>query len=729
MVLAVKRARSSGPAFNRSNGGIDLIACAALMIAQQVASKAVRDALFLGSFPAIALPKVMLAAALLSFPMARGVSRAISRFGPVWVTRIGFALNGAGSIFEWFLVPDSPRLAAVCVYFHVATLGGALISAFWSLANERFDPHTMKESVGRLLAAGGLGGLVGGLLAQRVAHAFGSRNVLLCTAALSIACAALLVHDTPRSIESVPPSDSSSAWSSLSGSAYLRRVAALLIVTSAMTALLDFMFKARAARSLPTSLELTQFFATFYTVTSLASVVTQLTLTRPALGRLGLGSTLALLPGAVLVTSILGIMIPGLWPIALTRGSAATLENSLFRSAYEPLYTPIREERKRAIKTVIDVAGPRIGDALGSVLVLGVIGLFPMWNDRLVGLLASAAAIGALGLARSLHHGYVRELAASLRGGLITLDDRAPGDSTTRRTLTLTMAEIQRERLSPFMHLEARILQHVQGLLGEGSHEVEEALAHVPHDARLVPFAIDLLARDDMAPRALAALRASGKGIVGQLVDVLSDANRPVSVRCRTARILKTCAHTRAVRGLVDALFDSSFEVRYASAQALEHLSRSRPGLAPPRELLLTAVERELNVPAAEWRNRKRPATDLDGHPDERRAFGPGAVSSAASVSLEHVFGLLRLVFDADGLDLAHKALFSSDPRRRGTALEYLENVLPEGIRHGLLRHVAESGRGLSSAASREGGTLAERLKQSLRELDRPETKRPRSEQ
>src|SRR4030095_4470488 len=48
---------------------------------------------------------------------------------------------------------------------------------------------------------------------------------------------------------------------------------------------------------------------------------------------------------------------------------------------------------------------------------------------------------------------------------------------------------------------------------------------------------------------------------------------------------------------------------------------------------------------------------------------------------MEHVFNILGLHFDAASLRTAFIALHTEDAQLRGTALEYLDTVLPEEIR------------------------------------------------
>ena len=51
---------------------------------------------------------------------------------------------------------------------------------------------------------------------------------------------------------------------------------------------------------------------------------------------------------------------------------------------------------------------------------------------------------------------------------------------------------------------------------------------------------------------------------------------------------------------------------------------------------------------------------------------------------MEHVFTLLRLVLPKEPLTVAYRGLHTDDESLRGTALEYLESVLPSEIRESL---------------------------------------------
>jgi ATP:ADP antiporter, AAA family len=657
--------RSDSRALTRS------VLVAGLIMAQHVSSKALRDGLFLSHFPASDLPLAMVAAALIALPAVLVVSSGMLRFGPGRVACAALAASALLFAAEWLLIERSPKLVAAALYLHVATLGGIVISAFWSVINERFDPHTAKRYVGRIASGAAVGGVVGGLLLASAAS-LAPRSLLLALGLSSAfsAIGVLGIGAAVGTIHTVQPK--TSAVTALRGSGYLRTIASLVILNGLLSALLDYVFKAGAVQRMPSGPALTSFFAIFYTVTSVLTVLVQTGAARRALNQLGLAGTLALLPAAVLLTGTLSASVARLWSITLMRGTASVLEGSMFRSAYEPLYTPVPANEKRASKTLIDVAASRLGDALGSGLVLAVLWSLPQASVApMIGLGMLAAAL-SLGVTVQLHHGYVAALVASLRSGALALTPSQAEDRTTRLAITQTQIEVDRLQLLAQLDVfrAAQLEQHnlviqnnspllarAEDLLSTDPTRVIRALAEVPLDRRFVAWVIPMLAREELSAAAISALRTVAAGATGQLIDTLLDGAAPSAVRRRLARVLKVCEDPRAVRGLVAALGDPELEVRRQVVLSLLDLTQGKPALKPPARLVFEAARRELAVPFA-------------------------------VVDAQHVFALLGLALDREPLALAQRAFAGGDAHQRGTALEYLESVLPEPLRSELWPHV-----------------------------------------
>src|SRR4029077_6628108 len=121
---------------------------------------------------------------------------------------------------------------------------------------------------------------------------------------------------------------------------------------------------------------------------------------------------------------------------SLLRGAEAVQRNSLFRSAYELLYTPLPEEKKRATKTIIDVAFDRAGTVAGSGIVYVALRFAPGNAALVLLVIGIAASFVTLVRARTLHTGYIGALEESLRLGAIKLDPDDVLDRATRRLVT-----------------------------------------------------------------------------------------------------------------------------------------------------------------------------------------------------------------------------------------------------------------------------------------------------
>src|SRR6185436_15976008 len=140
----------------------------ALMMAQQVAGRAARDGIFLSQFKTSDLPAMVVVAAFAGIVLSLGRARTMVRLGPFRSTPVLLAISGALHGSEWLLLGHYPRIAACAIYLHVVAIGSILLSGFWSVMNESFDPRAAKASFGRISGAGTLGGLLGGLMAERV---------------------------------------------------------------------------------------------------------------------------------------------------------------------------------------------------------------------------------------------------------------------------------------------------------------------------------------------------------------------------------------------------------------------------------------------------------------------------------------------------------------------------------------------------------------------------------
>lgn len=691
------------PAPNRAY--VMTTAAAALLVAQQVASKATRDALFLVAFGARRLPLVMGSGAVLSLVIALLMGRALTRFPPRRVVQVGMLVHSALFVTEWALTPWNAPLAAVVIYLHVAALGSVLISAFWSVVSDGIDPHRARTYLARVAGGAALGGVLGGLGARALAGAWSARATLLAVAITSAACAVALslAPEGPRDTPTAQPRAGRTSLGIFVRSPYLRALALLTVLVAAWEALLEFALKSGAAQAMHDPSALVSFFALFYTGTSLATFVVQQVLGRVVLGRGGVGATLASLP--VLVLFGLGALLGG--PFVLVAGLQAgesVVANSFYRSAYEVLFTPLPPETKRSTKTIVDVAAARVGDGLGALMVFGVVTFWPVLSMRLPLVIAAGIALVGLFVVRMVSRGYVDRLGAALRAGTVALMVEAHLDATTRRTLVATNTELERDRTvaggeaadraalatrvaevvpPPVLPTEApssaETAARFRTLVLGTPEDIRSVLAS-PLEPELVRAALPLLARAEVAREALQALRAAAEPNLGLLTDALLDERLPLDVRVRIPRVVRVVVGARAVHSLQLGVADGQREIRFHSARALAHLVAKDSAFAPPPEVLLAAVQRELEDPLLATANVgiEGAALDLD---DDLSTPLDELLSLGAMRKFASAFTLLSMIVEGESLQLALGGLSSGDERLQGTALELLENILPETVR------------------------------------------------
>ena len=82
----------------------------------------------------------------------------------------------------------------------------------------------------------------------------------------------------------------------------------------------------------------------------------------------------------------------------------------------------------------------------------------------------------------------------------------------------------------------------------------------------------------------LRALGANVTQISGQLVDALLDQESDFAIRRRIPRALAYSNDSRAVEGLMQAMDDSRFEVRFQCARALDVILQRKPEYRPAKE-------------------------------------------------------------------------------------------------------------------------------------------------
>ena len=653
------------------------LVAAAVMMAWQVAAKATRDSLFLSYFPATALPAMMGGAAVSSILMAFLNAVLLRRFGPSRVIPFGYLIGMALHAGEWILLPHAPRLVAIGVYIHVVALGSVLLSGFWTLANEQFDPREARRHFGQIAAFGTLGTIAGGVMAERVASLTSPQGLLVLLGALQLACALTLYRFVPAKPTHRRSSEDLSFPEVISGAKYLLGLAALVLLAAMSASTLDFLFKTQAAVVFGRGAPLSRFFALFYTATSVITFGIQVGGSRMWLKHFGPGRTVAALPVAVTGVSLAAIFAPGLISLTIGRAIELLLRGSLYRSGYELFYTPMPAAEKRSVKSVIDIGAERLGDGLAGASIQMLLALpAQIVSVAILGLTAVLSGVGVW-LALRLDKVYVKVLEKGLAHQAPAVLPEQPED-LTMQSFALNSSGSDGSFSGPAMPARAAVasvaparpdpaLRNLVELRSGDPARITAALQRIDSLSPIeVPQAIDLLDRDEVAQLAYLALKKSGDRIAGQLVDALGNPSATFNVRKRIPKVLASCHSRIAWDGLTAHLLDVRFEVRTRCAKGLEKMLVRHPEFRPEKNAVFDVVRTELTTTGKFTRSGSDPGT-VDR-----------AMKDRAAKSLEHVFILLGLVLPRKSLKLAFQALRTKDAKQSAVALEYLDSILPE---------------------------------------------------
>lgn len=725
------------------------VTVAVLMIAQQLAGKAIRDAFFLSVFEPDALPRVMTVASILSVLSVLGVTRLYRSFAPATLVPLFFWLSGALFAAEWLTSRTMPMLAATLVYLHTTSFGAVAISGFWGVISERFDPYTAKRVVGRIAAGATLGGVLGGVAAWQGAGRIAVTSMLLALAATNIVCGLVLLVVSRGAQQRVATTEKREApWVVFEETPYLIDLALLVGLIALGTAGIDYVFKATAAETYSNKELLVSFFALFYLIVGVVTFVLQSTIASRAIRWLGLQGAVGSLPATLFALGMLSLFVPELFVLALLRGGASTVESSLYRSGYELLYTPLSAAKKRAAKTLIDVGADKLGGAIGAAVAVFIVGLLPESSTVVLLAVSLGCALSAALITGRLARGYVGALAERLADGRIDAAQVAIDDPATRAVVLKTVprkaeqTDASRPTTEPTEPAEAtepsettkaaqptalttpraasnaastvshpnpfdEHLRTVAKLLDCDPVDIHRALHRVqPIPTPWVAGLVALLDRPQIAKAVADRLAQVAPAHIGLLTDAVLSRRTELEVRRRVVGIMAKVSTVRSAQGLSAALDAEPFEIRYRAAVALSTVTQRNPKLRVDSQAAFAAASTEV----------ARAHTNFFGSGID----ASGALTAAGREAGRNVAFCIRVL----SLVLPHRPLFDAldaladdDASRRGTGLEYLENVLPADLQSRLLPFFRN--RAIAGYARRSDDEILEEIS---RESDDPTT-------
>lgn len=513
------------------------------ILASHAILETARDALFLSKIPAAHLPFVYLGIAAVSLAITQVQSRlgrrARDKRGVLSLWLVGSALvTGA----FWLLLEPLGTAGLYVLYVWSGVLATLVLIHFWMLLGDAMTVTQAKRLYGIIGAGSVLGAIAGTAIASALARVTSAENLLLASAGLLLATALLPMRLAASPSAAGPGAAKNKRESGLLndlryvlGRPYARSVASLVLVSTLALTLADYVFKTVVADTIAPE-NLGAFLATFYLILNVVSLVVQLLLVGWAVRRFTLVGALTALPLFVTLGGGGLIFLAALPAALLIKGADGSLRYSLHKTASELLFVPLSERARDRVKSFIDVACQRGGQAIASVgiLVATAIG---------VGVEAMGVLVVLLGLAWLW----------------TTVRVRAPYLDLFRRQL-----RHNRLALGAFPDLDLSSFETlIAGLDSQNDTEVLVALQVLDAEgrARLIPRLILYHPADEVVIKALQIFARDGRKDAVKTIDRLLDHQ---SERVRAAAVAARAVLQPDPRWMRAQLLDDAARVRAA---------------------------------------------------------------------------------------------------------------------------------------------------------------------
>ncbi len=619
-----------------------------LVMTSYTALKPVTRSQFIKDLGADNLPLVQFAFGIMIGFIMQGYAAIVGRMPRRWALPMTLGGLVALLVVFWLWFQSGSQWASTGFYFFGLILGILVISQFWTLANEVYDPRQAKRLFGFIGGGASLGGIAGSSLSLQ-AKAIGTTNLLLVSAALMTVCLVLVVAIIKRERPIIKGSltggedegvSSSEALKLLRDSKHLQTIALIIAFAAIGAAIVEQQLNmaTEAAKGQGNTDSITSFLGEVQLYTSIIGFVIQVWLVSKIQRYLGIGFALLILPISLGLTGSFMLINGALLAPMIARVIDTSLRYTVDKTTREILFLPLPNDLKQQAKPFIDVTVDRFAKGLGALLVLVMIkdwGLGLSWQQL------SWASLTMIGLWIIADLRAKREYQAVFRRTL-ERQDVAPealrlseADLSTIETLVeeqghpdprhvlyaIEMLESLNKRhlISPLLlnhespAVRARALLTVEGatealrprwtpgverLLKDDDAEVRaaavRALAIVRGEAAIGLMRPHLDDRDPrLAVTAATALAASSNpadvDAAEATLERLSSDSRPsgATARQEVAQALGAIAHPRFRRLLVPLMYDPQREVALEAIKSAGRLGGEDYIFVPPLVSLL----------------------------------------------------------------------------------------------------------------------------------------------
>ena len=367
-----------------------LFVCFFLITSPHTIIKALRYADLLTKEGTKGLPIAYLCAAIVTGLVVLFHSRIHSRISSqlmIISSLIFFIITGL--LLHLLLLTDYGMTSAFLSYFYwvwASILIIVLLTQFWLIINEVFNPREAKRLIAFCGCGGILGGIVGGLLAGFLTKADLANLLLPIALGLLFACifvvrAIFIVRQkkllsakptTPKKeMSEAPRVGFMDSFNAVRKNKYLVLISGLVVITVIVSTFIDFQFSSAVNDNYGSKEAKQAFFGLFFALFLTLSFILNLFLTPKILRNFRPRFSLLFTPVVLFLGSLGVFFMPfTMLPAKFIKGSDESLGFSLNQSVRELLYIPVATDLKVKAKFFIDMFINRFAKVFAAILLL-----------------------------------------------------------------------------------------------------------------------------------------------------------------------------------------------------------------------------------------------------------------------------------------------------------------------------------------------------------------------